>query len=146
MTLRANTSGDTRPALLVLMGAVIFVLLIACANVANLLLARGTRRANEFAVRSALGASRGRVVRQLLTESLVISIAGGACGILLAWLGRKGLAALAPQYLLQAAPDLATAAPNLRILAFALMVAIGTTLLFGLAPALRNARPQVADT
>jgi putative ABC transport system permease protein len=146
MTLRTNTSGDTRPALLVLMGAVIFVLLIACANVANLLLARGTRRANEFAVRTALGASRGRVVRQLLTESLVISIAGGACGILLASLGRKGLVALAPQYLLQASPDLATAAPDLRILAFALFVAIGTTLLFGLAPALRNTAPQVTDT
>jgi putative ABC transport system permease protein len=146
MTFRTNTSGDTRPALLVLMGAVIFVLLIACANVANLLLARGTRRANEFAVRSALGASRGRVVRQLLTESLVISIAGGACGILLASFGRKGLAALAPEYLLQAAPDLAHAAPDLRILAFALLVAIGTTLLFGLLPALRCARPHVTDT
>jgi putative ABC transport system permease protein len=120
--------------------------LIACANVANLLLARGARRANEFAVRNALGASQGRVVRQLFTESLVVSIAGGVCGILLALLGRKGLAALAPQFLLQSTPDLAGAAADLRILAFALLVALATTLLFGLAPALQNARPHVTET
>lgn len=146
VTLRSNTSGDTRPALFVLMGAVIFVLLIACANVANLLLARGARRANEFAVRNALGASQGRVVRQLLTESLVISIAGGVCGLLLATLGRKGLAALAPQVLLRSAPDLAVTAADFRILAFAFLVAIVTTVLFGLAPALQSARPHVTET
>lgn len=107
-----------RPALLVLLVAVIFVLLIACANVANLLLARAASRANEFAVRNALGASQGRVVRQLLAESLVISIAVGACGLLLAVLGRKGLVALAPQALLRSAPDLAATAADFRILAF----------------------------
>lgn len=146
MTLRRNTSGDTRPALFVLMVAVIFVLLIACANVANLLLARGARRANEFAVRNALGASQGRVVRQLLTESLVISIAGGVCGLLLATLGRKGLAVLAPQVLLRSAPDVAVTAGDFRILAFTFFVAIVTTVLFGLAPALQNARPHVTET
>jgi predicted permease len=146
MTLRRNASGDTRPALFVLLVAVIFVLLIACANVANLLLARGASRANEFAVRNALGASQGRVVRQLLAESLVISIAGGACGLLLAALGRKGLVALAPQVLLRSAPDLATAAADFRILAFTFLVAIVTTVLFGLAPALQTARPHLTET
>jgi putative ABC transport system permease protein len=145
MTLRTNASGDTRPALFVLMGAVVFVLLIACANVANLLLARSARRANEFAVRNALGASQSRVVRQLLTESLVISMAGGACGLLLATLGRKGLAALAPEALLRSAPDLAVTAADFRILAFTFLVAIVTTVLFGLAPALQNARPHVTE-
>jgi putative ABC transport system permease protein len=146
MTLRTNASGDTRPALLVLMGAVIFVLLIACANVANLLLARGSRRASEFALRNALGAGQGRIIRQLLTESLVLSIAGGALGVLLAPLGCKGLAALAPQFLVQSAPGLGGGATDFRVLAFALVAVIATTLFFGLAPALQSARPNVTET
>ena len=144
--LRAKLSGDSRTALIVLMGAVVFVLLIACANVANLLLARGTGRAREFAVRNALGASQRRIVRQLLTESLVISLAGGALGVVLAFFGCKGLAALAPQYLLQAAPGLAGGALDMRVLTFALVTVLGTTILFGLAPALRSARISVTDT
>jgi predicted permease len=146
MSLRTMTSGDTRPALLVLMGAVVFVLLIACANIANLLLARGAARANEFAVRSALGAGRRRIVLQLLTESLVISVAGGVLGVLLASLGSKGLVALAPAFLLKSAPGLAAGAVDLRVLAFALATVVITAFLFGLAPALHSARSQVTET
>jgi predicted permease len=145
VSLRAKLSGDSRSALVLLMGAVVFVLLIACANVANLLLARGAGRAREFGVRNALGASQRRIVRQLLTESLVISLAGGVLGVLLAFWGCKGLAALAPQYLLQAAPGLARGALDLRVLAFALVTVLGTTVLFGLAPALQSARVNVTD-
>ena len=145
-SLRAKLSGDSRTTLIVLMGAVVFVLLIACANVANLLLARSAGRAREFAVRNALGASQRRIVRQLLTESFAISFAGGAFGVLLAIVGCKGLAALAPQYLLQAAPGLAGNALDIRVLAFALVTVPGTAILFGLAPALRSARTSVTDT
>jgi putative ABC transport system permease protein len=146
MTLRTNVSGDTRPALLVLMEAVIFVLLIACANIANLLLARGAGRANEFAVRNALGASQGRIVRQLLTESLVISVAGGIFGVLLGSLICKGLVTVAPTFVLKSAPGLAAGAADLRVLAFPLMTVIVTTLLFGLAPALQGVRPYLTET
>jgi len=146
MTLRTNASGDTRPALFVLMGAVIFVLLIACANIANLLLARGSGRANEFAVRNALGADKSRIIRQLLTESLVLSIAGGVLGVLLASLGCKALVALAPPFLVKSAPGLAAGATDVRVLAFALVAVITTTFFFGLAPALQSARPNVTET
>jgi putative ABC transport system permease protein len=139
-------SGETRPALLVLMGAVIFVLLIACANIANLLLARGASRAAEFAMRKALGASQGRMVRQLLTENLVMTLAGGVLGVLLASLGCKGVAALAPRVLLNSAPGLAGGAADLRVLAFALLTILATTFLFGLAPALQSARPHLTET
>ena len=145
MSLRMVVSGDTRSALIVLMGAVVFVLLIASANMANLLLARGAGRASEFAVRNALGASQGRVVRQLLTESLVISLAGGVLGVWLAFLGCQGLAALAPPFLLKAAPGLAGGAGDLRVLAFSLVTVLATTFLFGLAPALQGARPRPAE-
>jgi putative ABC transport system permease protein len=146
MTLRTNASGDTRLALLVLMGAVIFVLLIACANVANLLLARGSRRASEFALRNALGAGQSRIIRQLLTESLVLSVAGGVLGVLLAPLGCKGLVALAPPFLVKSAPGLGGGATDLRVLAFALGAVVATTFFFGLVPALKSARPNVTET
>ena len=146
MSLRTMTSGDTRPALLVLMAAVIFVLLIACANIANLLLARGAGRANEFAVRNALGASRRRIVFQLLIESLVISMAGGVLGVLLAIFGCKGLVALAPAFLLKSAPGLAAGAVDLRVLAFAFATVVITAFLFGLAPALQSAQSRVMET
>jgi putative ABC transport system permease protein len=146
MSLRVMLSGDTRSALVILMGAVIFVLLIACANMANLLLARGARRASEFAVRNALGASQWRIVRQLLTESLVISLAGGVLGVLLASWGGKGLVALAPPFLLNSAPGLAGGTADLRVLTFAFVTVLATTVLSGLAPALQSARPQLTET
>ena len=146
MTLRTNASGDSRPALFVLIGAVIFVLLVACANTANLLLARGSGRADEFAVRSALGADKSRIIRQLLTESLVLSLAGGVLGVLLASLGCKALVALAPPFLVKSTPGLAAGATDLRVLAFALVAVTTAAFFFGLAPALQRARPNVAET
>ena len=142
-TFRDLLAGGTRPALYVLMGAVIFVLLIACANLANLLLARGAVRANELAIRKAVGADPKRIVRQLLTESLLISIVGGILGILLASLGCKGLAALAPAPLLRSAPNLASGAANLRVLAFSLVTMLATGFLFGIAPAFQGSRLEV---
>ena len=146
MSLRAMTSGETRPALLVLMAATTFVLLIACANIANLLLARGAARANELALRNALGAAQGRIIRQLLTESLVVSLAGGLLGILLASSACKALMALAPAFLLKSAPALAAGSVDLRVLSFALVTVVMTTFFFGLAPALQSARPQLTST
>ena len=146
MSFRTNSSADTRPALLVLIAATTFVLLIACANTANLLLARGAGRANEFAIRNALGASQGRLVWQLLTESAVVCLAGGIIGVLLASGLCKGLAGLAPDTLLRAAPDLAAGTTNVRVLGFAMLTLIATTFLFGLAPALQSAKPKVIET
>jgi putative ABC transport system permease protein len=146
MSFRTNSSADTRPALLVLIAATTFVLLIACANIANLLLARGAGRANEFAIRNALGASQGRLVWQLLTESGVVCFAGAIIGVLLASGLCKGLAGLAPDTLLRAAPDLAAGTANVRVLGFAMLTLIATTFLFGLAPALQSAKPKVIET
>jgi predicted permease len=143
--LREVNSGDTAPALLVLVAAVIFVLLIASANVANLLLARGTARASEMAVRKALGADRWRVLRQLLTESALLAIGGGALGVIVASWGIRALLTLAPSYLLNSARGL-SGQLDVRILALAVGISIATTMLFGLAPAWLNARPDVADS
>jgi putative ABC transport system permease protein len=144
-SLRTLLSEVTRPALIVLMGAVAFVLLIACANLANLLLARGAARTSEFALRNALGAGSGRLVRQLLTESLLISLCGGILGVWLAFLGCRGIAALAPDYVLNSAPGLARGAADLHVLGFAAATAVLTAFVFGLAPALQGARPQLTQ-
>jgi len=145
-TLRDVNARETESALLVLMGAVTFVLLIACANVANLLLARGAGRAHELALRSALGAGRWRVVRQLLTESAIVAATGGALGMALAWIGTKTLFSMAPEHLLNSAPQLSTAPLSGRVLLVATTTSLATTVLFGLVPALHGAKPDVAGT
>lgn len=126
--------GDTKTPLLVLLGAVGLVLLIACANVANLLLARAAARTKELALRFALGATPGRVIRQLLTESLLLALIGSIAGAALAWLGVRMLQQIS---LLQQVPRLGEVSVNLMVLAFTAVLAVLTGLLFGLAPALR---------
>lgn len=124
---------------LILLAIVGAVLLIACSNITNLLLTRATARAREIAVRTALGAGRGRLFRQLLTESLTLGIAGGALGLLIASWGIRALVASMPADV----PRLARAGMDLRVLGFAVAVSLATGLLFGLAPALQASRPDL---
>src|SRR5581483_3046769 len=140
--LKQDIVGNVRPFLLVLLGAVGFVLLIACANVGNLLLARSTGRTREFAIRLAVGASQTRVLRQLLTESVLLAFAGGVLGITLAKWGTQAVLALVPTAL----PRADEIRLDARVLLFTLLISVVAGVLFGLAPALKTVRPDLHGT
>ena len=140
--LKQDVVGNIRPFLLVLLGAVGFVLLIACTNVANLLLARATGRAREFAVRVAIGATRPQILQQLLTESVLLSLIGGTLGIVLAKWGTQAVLAMMPL----AVPRADEIGLDPRVLLFTLGVSVLAGILFGLAPALKSLRPDLHHT
>ncbi len=144
--LQEEVVGSVRPILLVLLAAVGFVLLIACANVASLLLTRSLARHKEVAIRSALGASRWRVIQQLLTESLLLSVVGGVAGLIIAYWGVPALVAVLPQSQLNAMPYLKTLNLNAGILMFSFALSLLTGLIFGLAPALQSSRLDLIET
>jgi putative ABC transport system permease protein len=135
-------SGEMQSSLQLLFGAVGFLLLIACANVANLQMARATGRAHEISVRMSLGAARKRLLRQLLTESMVLSLVGGAVGVLLAVGITKAVVALMPDFYV---PNEARITVNGYVLLFSAAVSLLTGILFGLAPAIRSSRPNLVD-
>jgi putative ABC transport system permease protein len=142
VNLKEQLVGNTRPTLFILLAAVGFVLLIACANVANLLLVRAASRHKEIALRTALGASRSRIIRQMITESLLLAITGGILGIVLARWGIDLLVALSANAL----PPTANVKIDATVLGFTLLISIVTGLLFGIAPSLRTMKLSVTDS
>jgi putative ABC transport system permease protein len=143
-SLEASMVGDTRAPLLILLGAVGLVLLIACANVANLQLAKATGRRRELATRAALGAGRGQIIRQLLTESLLLSLVGGALGLGLGFAGVRALLRINPAGLPRLGEDGAAVTLDLNVLLFTLAVSVATGVVFGLVPAISASRPNLA--
>jgi putative ABC transport system permease protein len=146
LPLRDSIVGDVRQSLLIMLGAVSLVLLIACANVANLLLVRATGRKREFAIRAALGASRARIIRQLLTESVLLSMAGGILGLMLGFAGVRALLALSPAGLPRIGEDGSLLGLDWRVLVFTLAVSLATGILFGLGPAFTTSRTDLNST
>jgi len=144
--LRDSIVRDAKTSLFVLLGAVGLVLLIACANVANLLLVRATGRKREFAIRAAMGASRARVIRQLLTESVLLAVTGGALGLGLGFLGVRWLLAISPAGLPRVGEDGAAVGLDWRVLGFTLLVSCVTGVLFGLFPAFSVSRTDLNST
>jgi len=142
VTLHHHLVGKVRSWMLMLLGAVGLVLLIACANVANLMLARATVRAREMGIRSALGASRWRLIRGLLIEGVVLSVSGAALGIVLAYFGVHAIRAWLPNGL----PRVASIGLDLRVLSTAIAAALGTGVFFGIVPALQSSRPDLTTT
>jgi len=142
--LQEQVIGQVKPILMILLGAVGFVLLIACANVANLLLTRSLTRQKEVGIRVALGASRWRVIRQLLTESVLLSLAGGVVGLLLAYWGTSALVSMLPPNQISALPFLQTLKIDVGMLAFSFGLSVLTGIIFGLAPALQSSRLELS--
>jgi len=145
-TLEDVVVGNVRSSLLVLMGAVIFVLLIACANVANLLMVHATARKREIAIRAAIGAGRGRIIRQLLTESVTLAMIGGAFGLAIGVAGIRALLAVNPGNIPRIGVNGSGVSVDWRVLAFTATVSLMTGLIFGLLPALRASRADLSTT
>ena len=139
--MRENQVGDLRVSMIVLLGAVGFVLLIACVNIANLLLSRAAARSKEFTIKRALGASRSRILQQLLTESVLLSVIGGMVGLGLSVLAIRLLIAFAPANI----PRLGEVSIDLRVLGFTLLISLATGVLFGMAPALQLSNPNIHE-
>jgi predicted permease len=142
----ALVRGDTKTSLYIYLGAVGFVLLIACANVANLLLVRATGRRREIAIRAAIGGSRGRIIRQLLTESVVLSLTGGVIGLFVGWAGIRALLSINTAGLPRVGATGANVGLDWRVVAFTIAVSLATGILFGLIPALQSSKTDLTTT